>query len=77
VGATSWTEQSQSAGTSWYEGLPGRGISDGFALFGMPIPLYNASPVADATSPFTEMSQSATAMTEMSQSATTWTEFTG
>ena len=70
MGATSWTEMSQSADV-WQEGLPGVGIAadDYFIDF-----LMEGSTFFDAGLTWTEMSQSADAMTEMSQSATSWTE---
>ena len=75
MGATSWTEQSQTSST-WYEGLPGPAI-EGYALFGLPIPIEIGLSYSGVTSTWTEHSQSATAMTEMSQTASTWTEITG
>ena len=75
--ATSWSENSVAAST-FYEGTPGAGtIDDGFALFGMPIPLSGALVWVTADATFTERTMSATSMTEQTLSATAWTESSG
>jgi hypothetical protein len=72
--ATVWTEASQAA-TGWIDGQTSV-LDDGFALFGMPIPLSGAIAVLDPNTPWTEASQSATSWVEASQAATVWTEAT-
>lgn len=73
MGATSWTEQSQTA-ADWQERLPGPGTpsDDYFIDF-----LFEATTFTDPLATWSEMSQSATTMTEMSQTVTSWVEVSG
>jgi hypothetical protein len=63
---TEFTECSGSAAT-YFEGMRAPGSVEGYALFGMPIPIVDGVAFADATAAFTESSIS---------SSTTWTEST-
>mgnify|MGYP001591989620 CR=1 FL=1 len=75
--ATTWTEQSV-ASTSYMEAptAPGSGSIEGYALFGLPIPISEGIAFADATASWTENSVAASSYTEMTVTATTWTEMT-
>lgn len=74
--ATSWTEASVAA-TTYFEGGRSPVSVDGYALFGMPIPIVDGIAFQDATASFTEASlSSATSYTETSMTATVWTEAT-
>ena len=71
MGATSWTEQSQTE-SGWTHGTPGVGAQ---VIVLLDVPIVQ-SVFADSPASWSEHSQSATSLTEMSQSATSWTEHT-
>lgn len=71
--ATSWTEKSGTAPT-YLELVPTSAQIEGFALFGMPIPLFNGVAYSSGDASWAENSVSAASYTEKSQSAPSWTE---
>ena len=71
--ATSWSENSGTAPT-WFERVPVSSSVNGFALFGMPIPIVNGIAYASGEASWSENSVSAASYTEVSATAPTWTE---
>jgi hypothetical protein len=71
--ATSWTEGSATA-PSWFENVPASSRINGFALFGMPIPIVDGIAYTGGSASWTEASVSAASYVEGSATAPTWTE---
>ena len=72
MGATSWTEQTQTE-SGWTHGTPGIGAQ---VIVLLDVPIVQ-SVFADSPASWSEHSQSASSWTEHSQTATTFTEIEG